>query len=311
MGSLHYFLGIEIVKHSTGLVLTQAKYATDLLHKAGMEVCTPCASPVSLKTYDPSPDLPFANPELYRTLVGSLQYLTITRPDLAYAMNVVCQHMHSPLDSHFTAVKRILRYIKGTVDQGLKFVKGSLQLTAFSDANWAGDALDRRSTGGYCVFLGSNLISWSAKKQHTVARSSTEAEYKSLANTTAEVMWLVHVLQDLHFPVVSSQLPILWCDNIFAISLASNPVFHLRTKHVEVNFHFVREKVVNKQLNVKFVPSAHQLADIFTKPLTISRFQFLKDKLQLRFTLASVCRGVLTKVVEASTESSSSGQRSS
>lgn len=117
-----------------------------------------------------------SNPDLYRSLVGSLQYLTLTRPEISFAVNTVCQHMHLPLEQHFTAVKRILRYIKGSLHQGLLFSKGSLTFSAFSDADWAGDALDRRSTGGYCVFLGPNLVSWSTKKQATVARSSTEAE---------------------------------------------------------------------------------------------------------------------------------------
>lgn len=296
LGSLHYFLGIEVIQNSAGVILSQSKYATDLLLKAGMQGCTPCASPSSLKSQpSPTSDSPFPNPEFYRTIVGSLQYLTLTRPELSYAVNSVCQHMHQPRESHFTAVKRILRYVQGSINQGLQFTKDSATLTAFSDADWAGDSVDRRSTGGFCIFLGSNLISWSAKKQHTVARSSTEAEYKSLANTTAELIWLVHILKDLHFPVTESQLPVLWCDNVSAISLASNPVFHARTKHVEVDFHFVREKVLHKQLSVQFVPSAFQLVDIFTKPLTISRFNFLKSKLHLVPVPASVCGGMLSE----------------
>lgn len=300
LGSLHYFLGIEVLKVSDGLVLSQTKYAQDILQKAGMVDCRPCASPSSLKAPSSSvTDFLFANPELYRTIVGSLQYLTLTRPDISFSVNAVGQHMHQPMDSDFTSVKRILRYIQGSLQQGLHFTKGSLHLSAFTDADWAGDSTDRRSTGGYCIFLGPNLISWSAKKQATVARSSTEAEYKALANTTAEVMWLSQLLKDLHVSVPYA--PVLWCDNVSAIALASNPIFHARTKHVEVDFHFIREKVLHKQLVIKFVPSQFQTADIFTKPLTIGRFQFLKDKLRLSFLPPSVCRGV----------SSSSGQDSS
>ncbi|KAG5535026.1 hypothetical protein RHGRI_022961 [Rhododendron griersonianum] len=190
---------IEEVPVSAGLVLSQTKYAHDLLQKAGMLDYRPCVSPSSLKPFHDT-DLPFANPEFYRTLVGSLQYLTLTRPDISYSVNVVS----------------------------------------------------------------------------TVARSSTEAEYKALANTTAEVTWFSELLKDLDVCLPSS--PVLWCDNISAIALASNPVFHARTKHVEVDFHFIREKVLNKQQVIKFVPSHLQTADIFTKPLTIGRFQFLKDK---------------------------------
>lgn len=140
-----------------------------------------CASPSSLKASVPTgTDSPFVNPEFYRTIVGSLQYLTLTRPDISFSVNAICQHMHKPVDSDFTSVKRILRYLKGSLHQGLHFTKGSLQLSAFTDADWGGDSTDRRSTGGYCIFLGPNLISCSAKKQATVARSSTEAEYKAL-----------------------------------------------------------------------------------------------------------------------------------
>lgn len=234
-----------MVKVPSGVILSQTKYAYDLLTKAGMIDCRPCASPSSLKPVVSSePDSSFSHPEFYRTLVGSLQYLTLTRPDISYSVNTVCQRMHNAMDSDFTAVKRILRYIKGTLNQGLSFSKDSLHLSAFTDADWAGDSKDKRSTGGFCIYLGTNLISWSAKKQATVARSSTEAEYKALANTTAELMWLSQVLKDLHVSVPS--VPIIWCDNISAIALASNPVFHARTKHVEVDFHFIREKVVQK-----------------------------------------------------------------
>ena len=155
--------------------------------------------------------------------------------------------------SHFIAVKRILRYIKGTLHQGLLFTKSSLNLSAYSDADWAGDSLDRRSTSGYCVFLGANLISWSAKKQPTVARSSTEAEYEALANAASELIWLQQLFKDLR--ITSSFVPVLHCDNVSALALASNPVFHARTKHVEVDFHFVREKVANHQLVLQYLAS--------------------------------------------------------
>lgn len=148
----------------TGLLLSQSKYALSILQKGGMLDCRPCSTPSSLKPAPLDDDNPMTYPELYRTIVGSIQYLTITRPDISFAVNSVCQHMHRPLEKHFTAVKRILRYVKGTLSYGLQFTKSSLTLSAFTDADWAGNALDRRSTGGYSVFLGTNLISWSAKK---------------------------------------------------------------------------------------------------------------------------------------------------
>ncbi|KAH7843176.1 hypothetical protein Vadar_013578 [Vaccinium darrowii] len=291
LGQLHFFLGIEVVTTPKGILLSQQKYAMDLLVKAGMSDCRPCSTPSSLRHDDDSTKAPMSNPEMYRSLVGSLQYLTLTRPELSFAVNSVCQHMHMPLECHFTAVKRILRYIKGTLDQGLLFSKGALSLAAFSDADWAGSSVDRRSTGGYCVFLGQNLISWSAKKQATVARSSTEAEYKALTNAASELVWLLQLFKDLHTPVFSA-VPTLWCDNNSALALATNPVFHAHTKHIEVDFHFVREKIALKQLHVRHVPSDFQIADIFTKPLPVARFLCLKDKLMLSSIPASVCGGL-------------------
>lgn len=279
LGTLSYFLGIEVLRHGSSIILSQTKYATDLLVKAGMQDCKSSPSPSSSKpaVFDPDPD--FADIHWYRTVVGSLQYLTLTKPEISFAVNVACQHMHSPNYSHFVAVKRILRYIKGCIHEGLHFVPSSLQLTAFTDANWAGDYLDRRSTSGYCLYLGSNLVAWSAKKQHIVARSSTEAEYRALAQTAAEVSWIQQLLVDLH---VSVSMPhIIWCDNISAIALASNPIFHARTKHVEVDYHFIREKVLNKQVQVNHIGSLDQIADIFTKSLAVDRFLFLKAKLRV------------------------------
>lgn len=166
LGSLRYFLGIEVTYSQSGMFISQTKYALELLTKAGMDDCKPNASPTSTKgPYDPS-DLPFDNIPLFRTLVGSLQYLTLTRPDIAFAVNIVSQHMHQPKVSHFMAVKRLLRYIKGTLHHGLHITAGPLFLTAYADADWAGDPVDRHSTSGFVVFLGATPVSWSAKKQH-------------------------------------------------------------------------------------------------------------------------------------------------
>jgi histone deacetylase 1/2 len=216
----------------------------------------------------------------YRSVVGALQYLTLTRPDLSYAVNKVCQYLHAPTTMHWTAAKRILRYVKHTMTVGPTFVKSNSTLvSAFSDADWAGCADDRRSTGGFAVFFGPSLISWSAKKQATVSRSSTEAEYKSVANATAEVIWLQSLLAELG--VRLTQAPCLWCDNLGATYLSANPVFHARAKHIEIDFHFVRERVMKKQLEIRFIPSRDQVADGFTKPLPYQAFENFKHNLNL------------------------------
>nr|XP_028960693.1 uncharacterized protein LOC114825838 [Malus domestica] len=186
-----------------------------------MEGAKPCSTPLSTTKLDHSYPL-LENASEYRSLVGALQYLTGTRPDLSFAVNLVCQFMHSPRLSYLQAVKRILRYLKGSLDLGLWFSKSSQapSLQAFSDADWAGCSLDRRSTGGYCVYFGNSLISWSAKKQPTVARSSTEAEYRSLANTVAEITWICKLLADISYSL--PHFLKIWCDNLSAISLAKS-----------------------------------------------------------------------------------------
>ncbi|GJW41650.1 putative RNA-directed DNA polymerase [Tanacetum coccineum] len=259
LGPLNYFLGIEIVPHVSGILLSQKKYILELLQSAGLSNCNPVSSPmVTSSSLSLDDSTAFSNPVKYRQVVGSLQYVTLSRPDIAFAVNKVCQYMHAPTENHWSAVKRILRYLHGTVEHGMLIRRSSgstLQaftdvlwkgnpdtcLEAFSDADWAGDSDDRRSTGGFAIYLGSNLISWTARKQRTVSRSSTEAEYKALADTVAELTWLQALLNELG--IRSSSTPILRCDNLFATYLSANPIFDARTKHVEIDYHFVREKV--------------------------------------------------------------------
>ncbi|XP_028103199.1 uncharacterized protein LOC114302382 [Camellia sinensis] len=278
LGDLSYFLGISIQAVGDSYFLSQSKYASDILLKAGMTSCKPCPTPMSMKLVDtPAANLLFHQPQLYRSLVGVLQYLTLTRPDLSFAVNQACQYMHAPTNAHFALLKRILRFVQSSLSHGLTFRPSSFELQAFSDSNWASDTVDRKSTSRYCVFLGSNIISWSAKKQPTVSRSSTEAEYRSLAHATAELSWLQMLLHDLSLSLVTT--PILWCDNLSAIALASNPVFHTRSKHIEVDCHFIRDKIASKKLLFYYIPSTEQIADVFTKPLSVARFHYLQSKL--------------------------------
>jgi histone deacetylase 1/2 len=222
------------------------------------------------------------DPSLYRSTVGALQYATLTRLDISFSVNKVCQFMSHPLETHWKAVKRILSYLKGTISHGLLLHpshKGPpFSLRAYSDADWATDQDDRRSTSGSCIYFGPNLISWGSKKQALVARSSTEAEYRSMANTTKDLLWIQSLLCELHVPF---HTPTLLCDNLSAVSLAHNPVLHSRTKHIELDIHFVREKVLAKQLHVLHVPATDQLADPLTKPLSPTNYANIRVKLKV------------------------------
>nr|ABF94964.1 retrotransposon protein, putative, Ty1-copia subclass [Oryza sativa Japonica Group] len=271
LGDLHYFLGIE------------DKYACDLLRRVNMFDCKPVSTPLSTSEKLSAHEGDLLGPldaTNYRSVVGALQYLTLTRPDIAFPVNKVCQFLHAPTTIHWVAVKRILRYLKHCTKLGLKLCKSkSMLVSAYSDADWAGSLDDRRSTGGFAVFLGDNLVSWCARKQATVSRSSTESEYKALANATAEIMWVQTLLTELQ--VQSPPMAKLWCDNLGAKYLSSNPVFHTRTKHIEVDYHFVRERVSQKLLEIDFVPTGDQVADGFTKALPVRQLENFKHNLNL------------------------------
>lgn len=201
-----------------------------------MTNCKPSSTPVDTKSKLVADDGPrVADPTLYRILAGALQYLTFTRPDISYTVQQICLFMHDPREPHFTALKRILRYIKGTIDHGLQLTKSSItDLVAYSDADWAGCPSTRRSTSGYYVFLGDSLIAWSSKRQNTVSRSSAEAEYRGVANAVAETTWIRNLLHDLglHLPKAT----FVYCDNISAVYLSSNPVQHQRTNTSKLIF---------------------------------------------------------------------------
>ncbi|CAJ2641032.1 unnamed protein product [Trifolium pratense] len=281
LGTLRYFLGIEVAYSPRGYLLSQSKYIANILEQARISDTRSADSPLELNVkYAPSDGVLLSDPTLYRTLVGSLVYLTITRPDIAYAVHIVSQFVVSPTTVHWAAVLRILRYLRGTQFQSLLFPSSSsLELHAYSDADWAGDPTDRKSTTGFCIFLGDSLISWKSKKQDIVSRSSTEAEYRAMATTTSEIVWLRWLLSDMG--VSLSKATPMYCDNKSAIQIAHNSVFHERTKHIEIDCHLTRHHLQHGTITLPFVSSSLQIADLFTKTHSIKRFHFLIDKLSM------------------------------
>ncbi|KAJ9563458.1 hypothetical protein OSB04_008618 [Centaurea solstitialis] len=281
LGPLSFFLGIAASRSRSGLFLSQSAFAQEILARADMVSCNPCSTPADTQTKLAVDGEPVPDPTLYRSLAGALQYLTFTRPDIAYAVQQVCLFMHDPRLPHLNALKRILRYLKGTLSHGLH-IKALVvdRLVAYSDADWAGCPNTRRSTSGFCVYLGDNLVSWSSKRQHVVSRSSAEAEYRGIANVVVETAWLRNLLLELYCPL--SRATVVFCDNVSAMYLASNPVQHQRTKHVEIDLHFVRERVAIGHVRVLHVPSAYQYADIFTKGLPTSLFLDFRNSLNIR-----------------------------
>jgi hypothetical protein len=224
---------------------------------------------------------PVADPTHFRSLAGALQYLTFTRPDIAYAVQEICLHMHDPREPHLTVMKRTLRYLRGTLDHGLLLRRSaSSELIVYTDADWAGCPDTRRSTSGYAVFLGTNLISWSLKHHNVISRSSVKAEYRAVANGVAEVCWMRQLLQEFHAPLTKSTL--VYCDNVSAVYLSTNPIQHQRTKHVEIGLHFVQERVAIGDVRVLHVPTTSQFTDTFTKGLPTSVFSEFRSSLNIR-----------------------------
>ena len=292
LGPLSFFLGIAASRNASGLFLSQSAFAREILARADMTTCNACNTPADTKSKLSPEGQPVSDPTLYRSIAGALQYLTFTRPDIAYAVQQVCLFMHDPREPHLHALKRILRYLQGTLTHGLHLRPSVVdRLVSYTDADWAGCPQTRRSTSGFCVFLGDNLVSWSSKRQHVVSRSSAEAEYRGVANVVAEAAWIRNLLLELHCPL--SRATVVFCDNVSAMYLASNPVQHQRTKHVEIDLHFVRESVAIGHVRVLHVPSAYQFADIFTKGLPTQLFLDFRDSLSIREPPARTAGGVL------------------
>jgi hypothetical protein len=282
IGELKFFLGIQINQSKDGVYVHQTKYTKELLKKFKLEDCkvmnTSIHPTCTLSKEDTGIKV---DQQMYRGMIGSLLYLTASRPNILFSVCLCARFQSDPRESHLNVVKRIFRYLKGTTNLGLLYRKSlDYQLVGFCDADYAGDRIERKSTSDNCQFLGDNLISWTSKRQETIARSTAEAEYISAVSCCTQLLWMKHRLDD--YQINANSIPIIY-DNTAAICLSKNPILHSRAKHIEIKHHFIRDYNQKGILDVQFIDTEHQWANIFTKPLTVERFDFIKKNLNMHF----------------------------
>jgi hypothetical protein len=280
IGELSYFLGLQVKQMKNGTFVSQGKYIKDMIKKFGLEdaklMSTPMGTSGSLEL-DENGNM--VDQKLYRSIIGSLLYVTASRPDVMFSVCMCARYQSSPRESHLKACKRILRYLKSTQDVGLWYPKeSSFELIGYSDSDYGGCKINRKSTSGTCQLLGKSLVSWSSKKQNSVALSTTEAEYISAGSCCAQLLWMKATLSD--FGIKFKQVPLL-CDNESAIKMTNNPVQHARTKHIDIRHHFIRDHQLKGDISIESVGTEDQLADIFTKPLDEKRFCKLRNELNI------------------------------
>ena len=282
LGPIRRYLGVQFDRSHTGLHMHQKDYALSILQHFSMEECTPSPTPLPEGLIlSKNSGTPPVDATLYRMLVGKLLFLTKTRPDLTHAVSVVSRYMQDPQEAHLQAAKHILRYVRRYPALGLFFKQGEEnRLCGYTDADYGQDIDDRISVGAYIFYLGNSPISWNSKKQSSTSRSSCESEYRALAQCACEAVWIRRLLEELR--LLDGKPTHLYCDNQSSIKLSYNPVFHERSKHFEIDYHFTRQKVEDNTIRVEFISSQEQPADILTKSLGKNKFENCRDKLQLR-----------------------------
>ena len=276
MGAAAYFLGIQISRDRKArkLKLSQSSYLTKALELFDMQNCKPTQIPLATGTVlEPSTEQinPSENIKKFQSIIGTLMYaMTGTGVNLVYSVSKLAQYTSNPSSQHWAALKRLLRYVKGTLQLGLIYSGKELILQAFSDSDWAGDKTTRKSTGGYVFKIAGSPISWSSKRQKTIALSSCEAEYMALTQAAKEAIWIKRLMEEIKIPQSSITL---YCDNQGAIALSHNPEFHVRTKHIDIAYHFIRNVVQENTIKLVYISTEEQAADGLTKALSREKFQ--------------------------------------
>ncbi|KAM7502462.1 hypothetical protein LguiB_001366 [Lonicera macranthoides] len=279
LGRMKYFLGVEVIQKSEGIYLSQRKYARELLERFGLQNGNPVKNPIvpGCKLSKEGEGVT-VDATAYKQLIGSLLYITATRPDLMYVVCLLSRFMANPTVLHMQAAKRVLRYLKGTINLGVFYKRGGPEeLLGYTDSDYARDADDSRSTSGYVFMLSNGAVSWASKKQPVVTLSTTEAEYVAAAACACQCVWMQAVLEKLGH--TQGQCTTILCDNSSTIKLSKNPILHGRCKHIHVRFHFLRDLANNGVVNLVHCGSSNQIADILTKPLKLDTFLKLRSEL--------------------------------
>jgi len=275
LGLMTYFLGIEIKQSDNKVFICQKKYAKEILRKFQMEEYKAVSTPMNQKEKLSKEDgADKVDEGYYRSMIGCLMYLTATRPDILFVVSLLSRFMHCASEMHLVAARRILRYVKGTVDYGVKYEScQNFKLCGFSDSDWAGSIDDMKSTSGYCFSIGSEVFSWCTKKQEIVAQSTAEAEFIATTTVVNQVLWLKKILCDLHLQ--QNHKTEVFIDNQAAIAISKN---HGKTRHFNIKVYTLRVMQQNGEVTFVYCKSEDQLADMFTKPLPVSKFELLRQK---------------------------------
>ena len=279
LGKMRHFLGIEVIQNEVGIFICQRQYAREILLRFNMLESNYVHNPMVPGTILSKDDVGApVDVTKFKQVVGSLMYLTATRPDLMYGVSLISRYMANPKESHWVAAKRIFRYLKGTIDHGLFYQKGKkIGFTAYSDSNYAGDLDDRRSTSGSVFMMGTTAVSWASKKQPVVSLSATEAEYIAAASCACQCIWLRRILK--HLGLGENEATKILCDNNSTIQLSKNPVLHGRSKHIAVRFHFLRDLVNEQVVQLKYCNTNEQVADVMTKAVKLDQYEKFRHML--------------------------------